>query len=149
MRIRNRACGLLVAFALVFPVGASEALPTGRWLTIDDDDGQPRSVVVIDERQGELHGRVENIFPRAGEDPQPLCEQCEGVRKDQPIVGMLILWGLRKRGKEYIDGQILDPANGKIYRAKLQLSADGKQLLVRGYIGFALFGRTQTWLRDN
>jgi uncharacterized protein (DUF2147 family) len=120
----------------------------GRWLTMDDDDGKPRSLVVIEEKRGELSGRIEQIFPRPGDNAQNLCEQCEGARKNQPVVGMVFLWGLRKQGDEYADGEILDPDNGQIYRAKLKLSPDGKQLTVRGYIGISLFGRSQVWLRE-
>jgi uncharacterized protein (DUF2147 family) len=127
---------------------AADSGVAGRWLTMDDDDGKPRSLVVIEEKRGELSGRIEQIFPRPGDNAQNLCEQCEGARKNQPVVGMVFLWGLRKQGDEYADGEILDPDNGQIYRAKLKLSPDGKQLTVRGYIGISLFGRSQVWLRE-
>jgi uncharacterized protein (DUF2147 family) len=61
---------------------------------------------------------------------------------------MTILWGLKKQGDEYQGGEILDPENGKIYRARMRLVDDGKKLDVRGFIGFSLFGRSQIWLRE-
>lgn len=130
------------------PADAAEPALTGTWLTIDDEDGKPRSVVVIEKIADELRGRIEKIYPRASDNPQNLCDKCEGVLKDQPVVGMVILWGFKKQDGEYSDGEILDPGNGKIYHARLQLSPDGKQLTVRGYIGIPLFGRSQTWLRE-
>jgi uncharacterized protein (DUF2147 family) len=139
---------LAVAIGMAWPAHAADFAPTGRWLTIDDSDGKPRSLVVIEERQGELSGHIEQIFPRPSDNGQNLCEKCEGARKNQPVVGMVFLWGLRNQGGEYSGGEILDPDNGKIYRAKLRLSPDGKQLIVRGYIGFSLFGRSQTWQRE-
>jgi uncharacterized protein (DUF2147 family) len=139
---------MVVAIGISLSAHAAESVPTGRWLTIDDNDGKPRSLVVIEEKQGELSGRIEQIFPRPGDPEQNVCEKCEGARKNQPVVGMIFLWGLRKQGDEYSGGEILDPDNGKTYRAKLQLSPDGKQLSVRGYIGLSLFGRSQTWLRE-
>lgn len=61
---------------------------------------------------------------------------------------MTILWGLKMNGDEWSGGEILDPDNGKIYRCKMTLSEDGTQLSVRGFIGIALIGRTQTWHRE-
>jgi len=148
LNLTRMVCGLTAAAGIALSAQAANTDPSGRWLTIDDNDGKPRSLVIIEEKQGELNGRIAQIFPRPGDDVQNLCEECEGVRKNQPIVGMIFLWGLRKQGDEYAGGQILDPDNGKIYRARLRLSPDGKQLQVRGYIGISLFGRSQTWLRE-
>ena len=61
---------------------------------------------------------------------------------------MVFLWGLSRQGEEYRGGFILDPDNGKVYKAKLRLEVGGRKLLVRGFIGFSLLGRTQTWIRD-
>ncbi len=63
---------------------------------------------------------------------------------------MTILTGMKQEQKdsgEYSGGQILDPAEGKIYKSKMALADGGKKLNVRGYIGLPLLGRTQTWLR--
>jgi len=43
-------------------------------------------------------------------------------------------------------GQILDPENGKTYKCNVSLNGKNK-LDVRGYIGFAALGRTQTWIK--
>jgi len=123
------------------------ASPVGVWQTIDDETGKERSIVRITEVNGELQGVVEQIFDQPGDDPKHLCDKCKGDRKDKPIVGMTILWGLKQNGKEWSGGEILDPKKGRIYRCKLTPSGDGKQLDVRGFIGFALIGRTQTWHR--
>jgi uncharacterized protein (DUF2147 family) len=48
---------------------------------------------------------------------------------------------MKKDDGEYVDGDILDPENGKVYRCKLWVE-EGK-LQVRGYIAFLY--RTQTW----
>ena len=61
---------------------------------------------------------------------------------------MTILWGLKKDGEQYAGGEILDPKNGSIYRAKMKLLDGGKKLEVRGFIGVSLFGRSQTWVRE-
>jgi uncharacterized protein (DUF2147 family) len=120
----------------------------GSWKTIDDKDDQPRSIVEIFEESGELKGAVKQIFPRPADLPGDPCEKCTGERKNKPVKGMTILWGLKRDGKEFTGGEILDPNNGKIYRCKMKLSEDGNKLLVRGFLGVSLIGRTQTWLRE-
>ena len=127
---------------------AQSASPVGVWRTIDDKTKKERSVIRITESNGELQGVVEKIVDQPGDDPAHLCKECKGDRKDKPIIGMTILWGLKKDGEAWTGGEILDPKNGRIYRAKVTPSADGKTLDVRGYIGMALIGRTQTWLRQ-
>ena len=91
---------------------------------------------------------MEKIFDQPGDDPAHLCKECKDERKDKPVIGMAILWGLKKDGDTWAGGEILDPKNGKIYRCKMTLSADGKSLNVRGFIGISLLGRTQIWLRQ-
>jgi uncharacterized protein (DUF2147 family) len=139
---------LIVLALLTFSVSAADLSPLGLWKTIDDHTGKPRGLVRILQVDGEYLAKVEKIFPKPGEDPNPKCEKCEGTRHDQPVIGMTILWGLTKQGDEYQGGQILDPENGKVYRAKMKLEDGGRKLQVRGFIGFSLFGRTQFWVRD-
>ena len=126
---------------------AQEASPIGVWKTIDDATGKPKSLIRISESNGELRGKIEKLFRDAGEEANPKCDKCEGTLKDQPIIGMTILTGMKKDGSQYNGGQILDPANGKVYKSKMALTEGGKKLDVRGYIGVPMLGRTQTWVR--
>jgi uncharacterized protein (DUF2147 family) len=126
---------------------AQDASPVGLWKTIDDDTGKPKALIRITENNGELRGKIEKLFLDIGE-KNPKCDKCEGAQKDQPIIGMTILSGMKQEGIEYGDGQILDPANGKVYKSKMSLADNGKKLNVRGYIGMPMLGRTQTWLRE-
>jgi uncharacterized protein (DUF2147 family) len=141
---------LIVATALMVApnLAAAADSPAGTWRSIDDKTKQARSIIKITEENGELKGVVEKLFDQPGDDPAHLCKECKGERKDKPIVGMTILWGLKKDGDTWGGGEILDPHNGKIYRCKMTLSADGKSLNVRGFIGISLLGRTQAWWRE-
>ena len=136
---------------LHFGVWASDQnSPIGKWRTIDDKTGKQKSVVEIYEEHGELKGKILKLIPTEGEDiSTKKCNQCPREFKDQPILGMVFLWGLKQEGNEYKNGSVLDPKNGRIYKAKIALEKNGKQLHVRGFIGVALFGRTQIWLRDD
>ena len=127
---------------------ADTGSPVGKWRTIDDKSKKERSIIVITENNGELQGVVEKLFDQPGDDPAHLCKECQGDRKDKPIIGMTILWGLKRQNDGWGGGEILDPKNGKIYRCKMSLSADGNSLRVRGFIGVSLLGRTQTWQRE-
>ena len=141
----------IVAIALLCWVQSGSAAPDpaspfGRWHMIDDETGTERGVIDLTEVDGAVQGRLLSAVPRPGENP--LCAKCEGARKDQPIIGMVILWGLRPNGSDWDGGKILDPVKGQIYNAKASLAENGRKLKVRGYFGVSLFGRTQTWLRD-
>ncbi len=129
--------------------GADMLSPMGYWKTIDDKTGLEKSIVKVFEDNGQLRGKIETLFRQPGEDPDPVCDECEGSRKDKPIRGMEILWDMRPKGDIWAGGRILDPKNGKIYKCKLTVIEGGKKLDVRGYIGFSLLGRTQTWIRVN
>ncbi len=140
------AAGMVACLASA--IAWADGSPVGVWKTIDDQTGKPKSLVRITENDGELKGKVEKLFRAPDEDQNPKCEKCEGPLKDQPIVGMTILSGLKKDGDDYAGGQITDPANGKTYKSKLSVADGGKKLNVRGYIGMPMLGRTQTWLRE-
>lgn len=139
---------LLAAAATLPSAWADSTSPVGLWKNIDDVTGQPKALIRITEANGVLQGRIEKLFLAPGEAPNPKCDKCSGARKDQPILGMSILDGLRKDGDEYAGGEILDPNNGKVYRSKMELEDGGKKLKVRGYIGIPMLGRSQTWLRQ-
>lgn len=122
-----------------------ESTPVGRWKTFDDKTGKPKSIVRLYMENGRLFGRVESVL-----DPEAkkVCDLCKDERKNQPIEGMVIIRGLARRGDEYTDGDILDPKNGSVYRCKLRLEDRGRRLWVRGFVGFSLLGRSQTWTRE-
>lgn len=146
----NRLKITALAAAALFATGAwaQHASPVGLWKNIDDHTGKPKALIRITESNGEIRGKIEKLFREAGEEAQPKCDKCEDARKDQPLIGMTILSGMKQDGSEYNGGQILDPDNGKIYRSKLTLVEGGKKLNVRGYIGMPLLGRSQVWLRE-
>jgi uncharacterized protein (DUF2147 family) len=126
----------------------ADGSPVGLWKNIDDSSGKPSALIRITESGGELTGKIEKLFREPGEEANPICTKCDGALKDQPVIGMTILSGLKKDGDEYSGGQILDPGNGKLYKSKLSVVDDGKKLNVRGYIGVPMLGRTQVWLRE-
>jgi uncharacterized protein (DUF2147 family) len=144
--IKNLAAlGLLLLAGSAF---ADDSSPVGLWKNIDDVSGKPKALVRITDNGGVLQGKIEKLFRAEGDEQNPKCVKCDGANKDQPILGLTFMWGLKKDGDEYTGGEILDPDNGKVYRSKLKLVEDGKKLNVRGYIGMPLLGRSQVWIRQ-
>lgn len=144
--------GVLVSIALTLGtigdgVFAQVNTPIGLWETIDDESNEPESYVRIWMDNGELFGKVEKLIRKPGEHSDPKCIKCAGDKKDQPILGMTILSGLRQEGDVWTGGHILDPDNGKVYKCRIKVEEGGRKLEVRGYIGFSLIGRSQTWHR--
>ena len=127
---------------------AQNASPVGLWKTIDDETGKPKALVRVTEENGALQGKIEKLFRGPNEDQNPKCVACTDSRKNQPIIGMTIVSGLKKDGDEFTGGEILDPSKGKVYKSKATLRDGGQKLEVRGYIGAPMFGRSQVWQRE-
>ena len=120
---------------------------TGLWKTIDDETGNPKSIVKIYIEDGKLFGDVVKLFRKADEDPDPICDKCDedDPRFNQKILGMTIINDMefQEDDNEWEDGEIMDPKKGKTYDCKLWI--EDEKLQVRGYVLF--FHRTQEWLR--
>ncbi|MDJ0761771.1 MAG: DUF2147 domain-containing protein [Myxococcota bacterium] len=125
---------------------AQSSSPVGVWKTIDDNSNKAKSHVQIWEHKGVLYGKIIKLIDP--DEPNPLCDKCKGKHHNKPVIGMMIMWNLKKADSEWWeDGHIMDPDNGKTYRCKIKLVDGGKKLDVRGFIGISLLGRTQTWIR--
>jgi len=139
---KSAVFSLVVFFAIICNVQSQNVI--GKWKTVDDETGKPKSVVEIYEKSGKIYGKIIEIFE--ADKRNRVCEECTGEDRNKPILGMVIIKGLRKEGSEYGSGQILDPKNGKLYKCTITLEGNDK-LKLRGYIGVSLFGRTQYWSR--
>jgi uncharacterized protein (DUF2147 family) len=121
--------------------------PTGLWRTHDDKTGKPRGFVRVYEENGEIFGKIESSLDPA--DAKERCEKCSGARKNQPVIGLVILRGMKKTSQEYSGGDILDPDTGVVYRCRFRMLEEGKKLELRGYLGVSVFGRSQVWIRQD
>src|SRR5450755_2493597 len=146
--LRRTAIGLGLLFATTLALAQSMS-PAGLWKTVDDNTKKEKSLVRIVEANGVYTGKVEKIIdPDSPKDA--VCKDCSDERKDQPILGMTIVRNMKQSADDkavFEGGDVLDPNNGKVYKAKLKVVDNGSKLDVRGYIGVPLLGRTQTWIR--
>ena len=134
---------LSIVVFFIFQVSFSQTI-FGKWKTVDDETGMENGIVEIYEKAGKVYGRIIEILEK--EKKHFKCEMCEGEDKNKPILGLVIIKGLKKKGDFYEGGKVTDPKNGKSYHCKMTLEGKDK-LIVRGYIGISFFGRSQTWFR--
>jgi len=140
-----RALTVAALLALTGPALAQET-PIGLWRNIDDKTNQPKAEIRIVETAGLISARIEKRLS-ADAKPDDKCTKCDDDRKDMPILGLEIIRKVKKADEPGVwgGGEILDPENGRTYRATLRVIEGGRKLEVRG--SFGPFGRTQTWLR--
>ena len=121
--------------------------PLGLWEAFDSDSGKATGRMRVFQ-EGELFfGRSEAVPTNPVVDAR--CTKCKDERKDQPLVGLLVMRNMRADKGEYSGGDILDPSTGKVYSCKFHLTDDGKQLVLRGFLGVPMLGGTQVWRRIN
>ena len=147
----RKSLGILLTCGILFLLSGdalAQDTPIGMWRTIDDNTGEARShVEILEEADGTLSGYIRHLTDETRRDA--LCEVCpEDHGKDQPVVGLQIIWGVTAhRSGDWRGGNIMDPESGKIYRVRITPVEDGQKLEVRGFVGISLLGRTQTWER--
>lgn len=127
---------------------AGQWSPAGLWQAVDSDSKEPTGWFAIDDHNGVFDGIIAKMFLKPGEDPNTICDKCKDDRKDHAWLGLEIIRGMKPEGEDkYGGGTILDPRDGKIYKATMKVTPDGQTLVVRGYIGFELLGKNQYWTR--
>ena len=149
-----RRFGLL--FLIVFFVTGSglfadaAAQAVGYWKSISDVKGEEGKVTALwklsMDGQGQLQGAIVWVPGK------PTDEKYVGKKKEYnglPIRGTFWMKGLKKSGSDsWNGGSIVDIGNekGDVYGCEIKVVDGGRKLDMRGYIGIALLGRTQTWI---
>jgi hypothetical protein len=124
---------------------AAEPSAAGLWQKLED--GKPVVWVLVVDHDGIFEGAMARMFPGPGEDPNQICSKCTDDRKNVPLLGISFIRDMKRNGLEYLGGNVLDPRNGEVWKAKMSVSPDGQALTLRGYVGISLFGKNETWYR--
>lgn len=149
---RKKSCPLTIKILLpllMIPISLYCQSPAGKWMTYNEATGAPLSVIYVykNYQSNSWEGKIDSVILQPNQGKDPICIDCPGDFKDQPVIGIQFLWDFEKSGNEWTSGKVLDPESGKIYNSKIWF-VDENEIRVRGYGGpFDLFYRTQTWRR--
>jgi uncharacterized protein (DUF2147 family) len=139
---------VILTTAAAFAKEPVQPTAAGLWERVDSS-GAPAAWFRILDCSGIYQGRMARIFSSPpGQNPADWrCTACAGAQRNAPVIGLTFIDGMKRSGLSYEGGSILDPRTGLVYGARMDLSPDGNQLSVRGYLGIPILGHTEVWRR--
>lgn len=144
MNLLLRLTGLLFLFASTL-AWADKTDIEGRWLT-QKGDGWIRIQIVGDSLEGSVAGSPD---PKQREERKFDDRNPDTNLRTRRLEGLTIMTGFEYEGDgHWSGGTVYDPNSGKTYKCTVK-QLDANTLKIRGFIGISLFGRSETWTRDD
>lgn len=127
--------------ACIFSLGLFAQTEEGVWVTYDSKTNKAMSHVQVYKQDGKLYGKViKNLDGK-----ETVCSKCGGADKNKPIIGLMVIRGLQKKGEKWVkDDGILDPVTGFLCNGQVWME-NANVMKVKGSVAF--FSETQTWKR--
>lgn len=143
--IARKFISLFLIFGLFSTVHGQISSILGEWKTVDDKTGEKHSIVrIYKATDGLYYGKIVKMFTY----PDAVCEKCEGADKGKPLVGMIIIRGMKEVDGELKEGYVLDPESGKKYYGSISYDPKTGKLKLRGSLDKrGILGRSQYWVK--
>jgi uncharacterized protein (DUF2147 family) len=134
------ACAAVAGSETAQAPAAAKPAVLGRWLS----ESKEGIIEIYAAPDGTLEGKiVGGKFPERRDDKNP-----DPALRSRLLFGIVIMRGMKVDDAEHWSGgTIYDPDSGNTYRCKMKLAA-ADRIDLRGFIGFALIGRTSHWTRE-
>jgi uncharacterized protein (DUF2147 family) len=141
------AIAFMLLFTIAMPAWSAEL--TGLWEEYNDDTGNVDALIRIKKLPDNTYeGTIEKILPDSVENSKLTCTRCQGGLRNQPLLGLRILSGMKRKDEENFEGGgILDPDDGETYSCRIRLSEDGNTIQVTGYLNLYWVGQSEIWKR--
>lgn len=140
---------LSIAILFAFTASAQDDVKIiGTWLTQYGDS----KVTISKDNTGKFNGEISWLRePNKNGKPKADDKNPDAKLQLRPILGLRLLDGFSyaPKDKEWIDGKIYDPKEGKTYKCLMWFEdRNFDKLHVKGYIGFSLIGKEVIWSRE-
>ena len=136
---------MMFIFAFLFNavIAVAQNQIIGKWLSEDK-----QAITEIYEKNGKYFGNIQWLKnPNdANGIPYKDAANTDKTKREQPIIGLVVLSDFAFQNNEWKGGTAYDPKSGKSFNCKLWL-ADNDKLKVRGYWG--ILNYTETWTKVN
>jgi len=93
--------------------------PVGFWNMLDDFTEQPEAIIEFYSTPNGIEGKLNKVFYDSEDEVIENCIHCLGDNKDKPLVGLVTFSDLKYVNKQKLEGTVLDPETGKIYKCEL------------------------------
>lgn len=142
---------LVLAFHLLVPnvLWADADSLVGVWQVIDAKNSGVVTLMEVYFEGESLSAKILRVQDKKGGILRPICDSCPGELAGKPVTGMRFMWGLKREGAKWVDGNVinLQPGLGQGVVARCELERVGTRAKVFG--SWWLFSDTSYWERHD